>query len=245
MENYKIKKYFKISLILAIIFILIFIIFLIILKYELEGEKREDLPFYIDKISLVSTADGLQDENNREFLWKGDLLQINDIYITISKNENLQNTILENVILENFELTYPEKGNINFCRIIKNEDTSNNYIIENLNQYKFIGGESTSLEELTISNQGGNIGLRIINNDLGTYESNEEEINYDGRILNLENIKNDEIKFKIKFDILLEIFDGNRYKTNVELELPVGDILTNGVEVIEYESINNLIYKRY
>lgn len=245
MENYKIKKYFKISLILAIIFILIFIIFLIILKYELEGEKREDLPFYIDKISLVSTADGLQDENNTEFLWKGDLLQINDIYITISKNENLQNNILENVILENFELTYPEKGNINFCRIIKNEDTSNNYIIENLNQYKFIGGKSTSLEELTISNQGGNIGLRIINNDLGTYESNEEEINYDGRILNLENIKNDEIKFKIKFDILLEIFDGNRYKTNVELELPVGDILTNGVEVIEYESINNLIYKRY
>ena len=245
MENYKIKKYFKISLILAIIFILIFIIFLIILKYELEGEKREDLPFYIDKISLVSTADGLQDENNTEFLWKGDLLQINDIYITISKNENLQNNILENVILENFELTYPEKGNINFCRIIKNEDTSNNYIIENLNQYKFIGGESTSLEELTISNQGGNIGLRIINNDLGTYESNEEEINYDGRILNLENIKNDEIKFKIKFDILLEIFDGNRYKTNVELELPVGDILTNGVEVIEYESINNLIYRRY
>ena len=245
MENYKIKKCFKTSLILAIIFILIFIIFLIILKYELEGEKREDLPFYIDKISLVSTADGLQDENNTEFLWKGDLLQINDIYITISKNENLQNNILENVILENFELTYPEKGNINFCRIIKNEDTSNNYIIENLNQYKFIGGESTSLEELTISNQGGNIGLRIINNDLGTYESNEEEINYDGRILNLENIKNDEIKFKIKFDILLEIFDGNRYKTNVELELPVGDILTNGVEVIEYESINNLIYKRY
>ena len=245
MENYKIKKYFKISLILAIIFILIFIIFLIILKYELEGEKREDLPFYIDKISLVSTADGLQDENNTEFLWKGDLLQINDIYITISKNENLQNNILENVILENFELTYPKKGNINFCRIIKNEDTSNNYIIENLNQYKFIGGESTSLEELTISNQGGNIGLRIINNDLGTYESNEEEINYDGRILNLENIKNDEIKFKIKFDILLEIFDGNRYKTNVELELPVGDILTNGVEVIEYESINNLIYRRY
>lgn len=245
MENYKIKKYFKISLILAIIFILVFIIFLIILKYELEGEKREDLPFYIDKISLVSTADGLKNENNTEFLWNGDLLQINDIYITVSKNENLQNNILENVILENFEITYPEKGNINLSRIIKNEDTSNNYIIENLNQYKFIGGESTSLEELTISNQGGNIGLRIINNDLGTYESNEEEINYDGRILNLENIKNDEIKFKIKFDILLEIFDGNRYKTNVELELPVGDILTNGVEVIEYDSIDNLIYKRY
>lgn len=245
MENYKIKKYFKTSLILAIIFILVFIIFLIILKYELEGEKREDLPFYIDKISLVSTADGLKNENNTEFLWNGDLLQINDIYITVSKNENLQNNILENVILENFEITYPEKGNINLSRIIKNEDTSNNYIIENLNQYKFIGGESTSLEELTISNQGGNIGLRIINNDLGTYESNEEEINYDGRILNLENIKNDEIKFKIKFDILLEIFDGNRYKTNVELELPVGDILTNGVEVIEYDSIDNLIYKRY
>lgn len=245
MENYKIKKYLKISLILAIIFIFIFILFLIIFKYEQEGEKIEDLPFYVEKISLVSTADGLRDENNTEFLWKGNLLQINDIYITISKNENMQNNILENVTLENFEILYPQKGKINLSRIIKNEDTSNNYIIENLEQYKFIGGENTSLENLTISNQGGNIGFRIINNELGTYESNEEEINYDGRILNLQNIKNEEIKFKIKFDLLLEIFDGNKYKTTIELELPVGDILVNGVEVLEFDGINNLIYKRY
>lgn len=245
MVNHKIKKYFKISLILAIIFILIFIILLIIFKYELEGENKENLPFYIEQISLVSTADGLRDESNTEYLWNGDLLQINDIYIKVSKNKNIQKSILKNVIIENFEITYPEKGNINLSRIIKNEDTSNNYVIENLSQYKFIGGESTSLENLTISNQGGNIGFRIINNDLGTYESNEEEINYDGRILNLENIKKEEIKFKIKFDILLELVEGNKYKTSVELELPVGDILTNGVEVIEYNGIDNLIYKRY
>ena len=194
---------------------------------------------------MVSTADGLKDESNTEYLWKGDLLQINDIYIEIKKNENFVNSILKNVIIENFELTYPNKGNINLSRIIKNEDTSNNYVIENINQYKFIGAENTSLEELTISNQGGNIGFRIINNNLGTYSSNEEEINYDGRILNLQNIKNEDIKFTIKFDLLIELVDGKKYKTNIQLELPVGDILTNGVEVVEYENIESLLYKRY
>ena len=226
MVNHKIKKYFKISLILGVIFILIFVILLIIFKYELEGENKEDLPYFVEQISM-------------------DLLQINDIYIEIKKNENFVNSILKNVIIENFELTYPNKGNINLSRIIKNEDTSNNYVIENINQYKFIGAENTSLEELTISNQGGNIGFRIINNNLGTYSSNEEEINYDGRILNLENIKNEDIKFTIKFDLLIELVDRKKYKTNIQLELPVGDILTNGVEVVEYENIENLIYKRY
>lgn len=245
MVNHKIKKYFKISLILGIIFILIFVILLIIFKYELEGENKEDLPYFVEQISMVSTADGLKDESNTEYLWKGDLLQINDIYIEIKKNENFVNSILKNVIIENFELTYPNKGNINLSRIIKNEDTSNNYVIENINQYKFIGAENTSLEELTISNQGGNIGFRIINNNLGTYSSNEEEINYDGRILNLENIKNEDIKFTIKFDLLIELVDGKKYKTNIQLELPVGDILTNGVEVVEYENIESLLYKRY
>lgn len=244
MRNHNIKHYLKIATVIIAIIIIIFIVISIIMKYQIEGEKREKLPFAIDQISIVSTADGLKNQENTEYLWSGNLLQINDIYIRISKNENID-SILENVIIQNIEVTKPAKGEISLARIIKNEDTSNNYIIENLNEYKFVGEKSTSLEELTIANQGGNIGIRAINNGLGEYNSNEEEINYDGRILNIENIANDEIKCKIKFDILIETKNGINYKTNVELELPVGNILETGVEISEYSGIDNLIYKRY
>lgn len=244
MINYKIKRYLKIATTLIIISIFIFLIGLIIFKYEIEGEQKENLPFMIEKISLVSTADGIKNQENTEYLWSGKLIQVNDIYIKIAKNPNI-NGVLENVVIQNVEITNPIKGNISLTRITKNEDTSNNYIIENLNEYKFIGGQSTSLENLTVANQGGIIGLRAINVNLGTYNSNEEEINYDGRILNIENITNNEIKFKLKFDILIELKDGIKYKTSVELELPVENILENGVEIKEYNNIENLIYKRY
>ena len=244
MINYKIKRYLKIALTLTIIVIVIFLISLVILKYETEGENTKDLPFIIEKISLVSTADGIENNNNTDFLWSGNLIQVNDIYLKISKNPNM-NKIIKNVAIQNLEVTSPEKGTICLARIIKNDDTSNNYIIENLNEYNFVGGQSTSLDKLTIANQGGIIGLRAINKDLGAYNSNEPEINYDGRILKSGNIDNSQIKFKIKFEVLIEIIDGIKYKTNVELELPVGDILKNGVEIMEYPYIDNLIYKRY
>lgn len=244
MINYKIKQYIKIAVTLIIISVLLFLILLVIFKYEIEGEKKENLPFVIEQISLVSTADGLKNQENTEYLWSGKLIQVNDIYIKVSKNPNISG-VIENAIIQNVEIITPQKGNINLTKIIKNEDTSNNYVIEDLKEYKFTGGKSTSLENLTIANQGGIIGLRAINVNLGTYNSNDEEINYDGRILNIENITNDEIKFKLKFDILIELRDGIKYKTNIELELPVGNILENGVEIREYNNIDNLIYKRY
>jgi len=242
--NYKIKKYLKLAGIAGIISIFIFVILLLIFKYEIEGENSAELPFIVEKISIVSTADGIKSTDNIEHLWSGELIQVNDIYIKIAKNKNTDN-ILENVIIQNMEAINPLKGNLNFSKILKNEDTSNNYIVENLNEYKFIGGQTTSLENFTIANQGGNIGLRIINNNLGTYNSNAEEINYDGEILNIENIKNEEIKFNLKFDILIEVLDGMKYKTHVELELPIGNIIENGVEIEEYKNIENLVYKRY
>jgi len=238
------KKYVKVAIFSVILAILIFVVGLIIFKYEIEGENKEELPYFIEKISIVSTADGIKNEENTEYLWNGEIIQVNDVYIKVAKNEST-NSIIENVIIENLVVTNPIKGNLNFSRIIKNQDTSNNYIVEQLQEYRYTGTQTTSLNELTIANNGGNIGLRIINNGLGTYSSNEEEINYDGRILSIENILNEDIKFKVNFDVLIEVLDGIKYKTNVELELPIGNIIENGVEIKEIQDLENLIYKRY
>jgi len=249
-RNNKLKKYFKKASIISLIIIFIFVILLIMFKYEIEGENKENLPFFIEKISVVSTADGIKNTGQTEYLWSGELIQVNDIYIKIAKTQTQdqktsQEEILQNVIIQNIETIPPIKGNINSSRITKNEDSSNKYVNENLYELKFVAAQSTSLENLTIANQGGNIGLRIMNSGLGQYNSNEEEINYDGRILKLENITNEDIRCKVRFDILIEVLDGIKYKTNVELELPTGNILENGVEIEEYSNIENLVYKRY
>lgn len=244
MNRIDFKKYVKVATFSVIIAIFVFVIGLIIFKYEIEGENKEELPYFIEKISIVSTADGIKNEENTEFLWNGEIIQVNDIYIKIAKN-NISNSIIDNVIIENLRVTNPIRGNLNFSKIIKNEDTSNNYIVEQLKEYRYKGAQITSLEKLLISNQGGNIGFRIINNGLGTYSSNEEEINYDGRILSIENIVNEDIKFKVNFDVLIEVLDGIKYKTNVELDLPIGNIISNGVEIEEIQNLENLIYKRY
>lgn len=244
MINNNVKTHFKKASIISLIVIFMFVISLIIFKYEIEGEDKEGLPFYIEKISVVSTADGIKNTGQSEYLWSGELIQVNDIYIKITKTQTREK-LLQNVIIQNIEMIPPIKGDINSSRITKNEDSSNRYVKENLYELKFVAAQSTSLENSTIANQGGNIGLRIMNSGLGQYNSNEEEINYDGRILKLENITNEDIKCKVRFDILIEVLDGMKYKTNVELELPTGNILENGVEIEEYNNIEDLIYKRY
>lgn len=240
----EIKKHLKRDIIFLIIAIVLFVILLIIFKYEVEGEKKETLPFLIDKISVVSTADGLKNPENTEYLWSGQILQINDIYIKVSQNDNIKK-VLKNVKIEDIQIEkQPLRGEINITRISKNEDTSNKYLEENLSEITYLGGKSTSLEELTIANQGGIIGLRTINKGLGKYNSNELEINYDGRLLNIENIKNEEIKFKIAFELVIEVLDGINYKTRIEIDLLEENIVEKGIAILELNDLQNLIYKR-
>ena len=244
MTNFKIKQYLKISMIILAILVVVACIVFIMFKYEIEGEEQDKLPFLIEKISVVSTADGIKNKDNNEYLWSGELVQVNDVYIKVSKNAN-ENKTIEKIFIQNIQITEPQKGEVSLGKIIKSEDSSNDYIIEDINSYEISGGESTSYEKLTIANQGGIVGLRILNSGLGNYSSNEDEINYDGRILNLSNLSFEELKFVLKFDVLIEVKNGIKYKTNVELELPVGNILESGIEINEYINVDNLVYKRY
>ena len=242
--NFKVKQYLKISMIILAILVVIACIVFIMFKYEIEGEAQERLPFLIEKISVVSTADGIKNKDDSGYLWSGELVQVNDVYIKMSKNTDLSGTI-EKILIQNIQITEPQKGEVSLGKIIKSEDSSNDYVIEDINSYEISGGESTSYEQLTIANQGGIVGLRILNRGLGNYSSNDDEINYDGRILNLSNLSFEELKFILKFDVLIEVKNGIKYKTSVELELPAGNILESGIEINEYINVDNLVYKRY
>ena len=55
----------------------------------------------------------------------------------------------------------------------------------------------------------------------------DEEIVHDGTLLNKLSLNNEQVKFKISFDFVIEI-SKHSYKANVQLDLPCGDILKDG-----------------
>ena len=95
MKEEKIKNAIKAGIAITIIATIIIFVITIILQYN--EKKKKNMPFELSKITIVSTAEGMEIYKNQEgevqnqedsnSTWKFDVLQNNDIYFTISKNE--------------------------------------------------------------------------------------------------------------------------------------------------------------
>lgn len=234
-------KILKPAIIKMIIILVFFVILLLMLKYAIQGESPKDLPFYVEKITVASTADSIK-KDTTDFLWCGDLVQVNDIYLKIDKNEN-KNSAIKNIYINNFQIEkplYPVDTNINKIYSTAEQEK---YLDENLQEIQFVGSEKTDLENLTIGNQGGTIGFRFLLTNLGEYKSNENQITYNGTLLQNLNITFEQIKCKISFDCIIETDKGIKYKTNISVDVPSGDIIKEGYSVKEVPE-TDLIFKR-
>ena len=216
---------------IAIIFLIIiaigFTAVMLIRRYDEKGE--ENMPFYISKISVISSING-QDVKDKENLWNKAVGQDNDVYIYIEKNNNyIKTEAIEKIILNNFKIdSTPKKGEISFYKPSNNEKE----LFENTDESKveeivFSGEQSTKLQELKISNQGGIVAFRIANKNLGNYVSNEKEIDYNN-LLRKINITDEQIKTNISFDTTIVLAEGRSFKTTINLELPVEGVIENG-----------------
>ena len=216
---------------IAIIFLIIiaigFTAVMLILRYDEKGE--ENMPFDISKISVISSING-QDVKDKENLWNKAVGQDNDVYIYIEKNNNyIKTEAIEKIILNNFKIdSTPKKGEISFYKPSNNEKE----LFENTDESKveeivFSGEQSTKLQELKISNQGGIVAFRIANKNLGNYVSNEKEIYYNN-LLKKINITDEQIKTNISFDTTIVLAEGRSFKTTINLELPVEGVIENG-----------------
>lgn len=236
------KKIIKIGIISFVVFsIAAFIIFLM-LKYEIEGEKN--MPFNLSKITVISTAEGIQ-KDNLEAKWNLEIVEKNDVYFQIEKNEGFnKDDYINKVYFENFKtIQKPLKGEVKVYKpnteglLYKYEEG-----FEIKDKLEYNSAISTSLKECKIANQGGNIGFSIAIKDLGEYISNEdEEIIHDGTILKRVAVS-EEITAKISFDMIIETMAERRYKSNIVINLPVGDIITTGTASKEY---TNFVFKRF
>lgn len=215
------------------------------MKYEVEGDKN--MPFNLSKIVVVSTAEGVESTGSNK--WNFNVYQNNDLYFYIDKNEDYHgnDTYIENIKIENIKIeNMPVVGEIKAYmpnstegRLYSYDDT---YIIEDKLEYK--GAAKSNAQTLEIGNQGGNVLIRFSNTSLGQYTSNKDtEIIHDGTLLKKLNLTNEDIKFNISFDFIIEV-QKYKYRANIKLELPYGNILEDGTSSLEKTDMRDIIFKR-
>lgn len=266
------SKTIKFWCLIGVILLAIAIALIMMLKYNLEGETK--MPYKLSKITIISTAKGIEtnpDENLKN-AWNLDVLQINDIYISIDKTEFAKdNEFISSVRVENFQVTKsPQKGRIKIYmpNSLDGElfNYTDNFLVQNSLQYN--GAAKSNSQTLEIGNQGGLILISFANTELGKFISNNvsEEIMQNGTLITkinefyntdtisqentslnetniIETITEDDLKFSVSFDLIIKI-NKTEYKGTVTLDLPVGELLQTGNSAIEITDFSEVIFKR-
>lgn len=241
------KNIIKNSIAFVILILIISSVIIIVFKYQIDGEVN--MPFELKKITIISTAEGESDdiaENNN--IWNEQINQSNDIYFFIDKNNNYnKSAILESVKIENINvINKPVKGTIKTYMPSSDEgrtfDYSDRFLIQDSLTYN--GAKMSNEKTLEICNQGGRCAIRFANCGLDTFISDDiGEIKHDGTLISKTNTSNEDIAFSVSFDFIITI-NKIKYKTNIVLDLPNGNILEEGTSQIEKTDLKDLVFKR-
>lgn len=237
------KKYFHLCMTILIIVVILFVAGILVLKYSVEGETN--MPFNLSKISVISSSEGL-DKETGESKWAFDIYQSNDIYLYFDKNENYKETqAIKNIIIDNFQVTGTKKENIKIYRPeAEEENVIFKYRNENItDRLEYIGELVNDIKTMQIANQGGIIAFRCSIDNLAEYKSDEDEINH-MELLKKANISNDELKFNLQFDLTINLENGREFKTTVNLDLPIDDVVNNGITSKEFTDMSDFVFKR-
>ena len=244
-NNFFKKRIIHVYIIISIIVLMILTACFFMLKYSVEGEKN--IPFTLKKINIISTAESDIKQDDEEN-WHAGILQKNDIFLVIEKNEKYKKIeTIKSIKIENFQIEKQNENiDIGIYRPKSNKldyTYSQEYKLDNTIEY--LGALDTNIETLQIKNQGGTIGFSITQANLGEYNfSVNEKVPSDGKLLAKAGLTKEDIKFKVTFDLIIETGSGVKFKTNIPLELPVGNILKEGVSSHGDTKLENIVFKR-
>ena len=249
MDKDRIQKSKFIIAIFIIVLVVAFVIFRII-KYQTEGEKN--MPFNLSKIIVVSTAqkEDISQENEQNNIWNFNIIQTNDVYISIERNKNntKKDEKIKNISINNIEVTEsPAVGVLKpyMPNSLEGENYkySDEYVVNDSLTYR--ASDKTDYKNLQIGQNGGSIEISFANKQVGTYSSADDtEITYDGTMLSKIGITNEQVKSKVAFDLIIELDDGKKYSGRVELDLNCDNLIENGKSQIEITDFSNIIFKR-
>ena len=240
------RKMFHLAMVIVIIAVILFLSGIIILRYNVEGETN--MPFVLNKISVISQVDGEEKEvtdANNHFAFN--VFENNDIYVYIEKNENYdKEELIKFVVINNISLeTPPQMGITKFYHPeVAEVDTMFKNSAENeTNSIEYIGDIKSDLKNMKISNQGGIVAFRYGIQDITTYETNENEIQHN-QLLSKAQINVESIKSRLKFDLNISLDSGKMFQTTISLDLPIDDVVSSGVTSKEFTDMDNYIFKR-
>ena len=243
-ENRK-KEKIKACIAVGILVLAISITGIISMKYTVEGEKNP--PFKLSKITVVSTAEGIENEGASE-KWNFSIYQNNDLYFSIEKNEDSKDDgIIETISIEDIKITKaPQTGEIKAFMPNSLEGRIFSYapeymLEEDILTYK--GASKSNTRTLEIGNQGGTAIIRFSNIGLGKYISeDDQEIKHDGTMLSKIGLTGENIKFEINFNLTINL-KKKSFTTNITLQLPCGENLVE--EGTSSQEINDeFIFRR-
>ena len=240
------KKIFHLVMIIVIIFAILFVSGIIILRYNVEGETN--MPFSLTKIILISQVDGTEtqpvDVNNR---WAFNILENNDIYLYIHKNSDYtEQETIKSVKIDNINLVKaPNIGVSKFYRPDVSQETAmfvNNKENE-CTSLEYVAESKSDIKNMKISNQGGIVAFRYGIQDIGTYEGNDQEVNYT-ELLKKASITEENLKANLQFDFTILLDSGKSFQTTITLDLPVDNIVEQGTTSQEITDVGQYIFKR-
>ena len=68
-------------------------------------------------------------------------------------------------------------------------------------------------------------------------------MNYNTLLSNI-GVTNEQLKGEVSFDITIELISKKTYKATATLELPVGDVVSNGTTNLEMTDLRDIVFKR-
>lgn len=244
--NKIVKEKLKEAIILFLIIIIFGCILSVMIRYENEGETN--MPFNLSELLIVSSVDEQQkQENPEELKWNLDINQYNDIYLKIEKNSEFEeNAYIESISIENILINSNENNTIN----VYMPNSTDNKLFSYEDNFKvqssltYTGSEQDNTKTLSIGNQGGRILFRIVNQGIGEYVSNEEgEISYDGTLLKKIGVPEERINIDVSFDLVIKT-NVSKYRGTIELKLPCGKILEEGISNLKQTDFSGIAFKR-
>ena len=221
------------------------IVLALMIVYHYDGEIR--MPFVLDKILIVSSADG-KNNSTDDTKWNIDINQYSDLYIKISKNDKVNKTeFLKSVRVENMTVENSDNNKVKFYMPNSGSGDSlfvydDMYLFDRNLTYQ--AGVIDDAKTLKIGNQGGTIVFRTAKTNIANYSAeSKESINYNGLLLKNVNISSESLKYKIKFDLIIET-TSTTYKTSLSYDVPVGKIEDEGISKLYVENFDKIIFKR-
>lgn len=219
--------------------------------YNKNGEKN--MPYTISKIIVVSTARKNENAEQQptegtESIWNFDIIQNNDVYIEISNKNTRKNEKIKNVSIEDIQIIEaPKKGSIRVYMPNSLDGDRYTYTDEYEvgDSLTYRGSDENSYKNLQLNRNGGIVSFSFTNKEVGKYASGEDtEVTFDGRMLSKLNLKDEDLKSKVSFNLIIELDDEKRYSGKVELDISCEGLVENGTSKIDITDFSNIVFKR-